>query len=226
VGVWPEASLLAGLSASSCDAMLKLGTDRVFEQGRRLIGEDDESTYVMLLCAGCVKVAGRLEDGREALLAIRARGDLVGEMAALDDRPRSATVTSCGRIRAKMITQRDFLYFLRTHPDVHLAVNRMLVQRLRQANRRRLDFTGCEASVRVARVLVEISETYGRPTSEGRRTTVRLAQHELAALSGTARQTVEQTLRRLRDEGAVTTGYRAFTVVDSATLYYAAHLDF
>jgi CRP/FNR family cyclic AMP-dependent transcriptional regulator len=222
--VWPEASLLAGLRASSRNALLDVGTTRVFEQGHRLIGEDDESTYVALLCAGCVKVVGRLEDGRQALLAIRARGDLVGEMAALDGRPRSATVICCGRIRANIISQGDFLYFLRTHADVHLAVNRMLVYRLRQANKKRLDFTGCEAPVRVARVLVEIAEIYGRATPKGIRTTVGLAQHELAALSSTSRVTVEQTLRRLRAEGAVSTSYREFTVTDSQTLHRAAHL--
>jgi hypothetical protein len=62
----------------------------------------------------------------------------------------------------------------------------MLVYRLRQANRKRLDFTGCDAPVRVARVLVEISETYGRPTQQGVRTTIGLA----AARVGRAQQYV------------------------------------
>jgi CRP-like cAMP-binding protein len=223
--VWPESSLLAGLSVSNRKALLSLGTGCVYEPRRRLVCEGDESTFVVLLRAGCVKVEGCLEDGRQSLLAIRARGDLVGEMAAFDGAPRSATVVCCGRIAANIIGRGDFLYFLRGHPDVHLAVNRMLVARLRQANRRRLDFSGCEAPVRVARVLVEIAEMYGRPTPYGLRSTVGLAQHELATLSGTSRETVEQTLRRLRKDGAVTTSYRHFTVTNRRALHDAAHLD-
>jgi CRP/FNR family cyclic AMP-dependent transcriptional regulator len=222
--VWPEASLLAGLSTSNRKALLALGTCLTYEPRDRLVDEGDESTSVVLLRAGCVKVEGRLEDGRQSLLAIRARGDLVGEMAAFDGRPRSATVVCCGRVAANVIPRGDFLYFLRTHADIHLAVSRMLVARLRQANRKRLDFSGCDAPIRVARVLVEISEMYGRSTPRGLRSTVSLAQHELASLSGTSRETVEQTLRRLRKDGALTTSYRQFTVTNRKVLHNAAHL--
>ncbi|HEX6469312.1 MAG TPA: Crp/Fnr family transcriptional regulator [Streptosporangiaceae bacterium] len=221
---WPESSFLAGVPASSRTELLHLGTSRVYEPRHRLVDEGDESTFVVLLCAGCVKIEGRLEDGRQSLLAIRARGDLVGEMAAFDGGPRSATVVCAGRVAANIIPRGDFLRLLRTRADVSLAVNRMLVARLRQANRRRLDFTGCEAPVRVARVLVEISEMYGRATPQGLRSTVSLAQRELAALSGTSRETVEQTLRRLRKDGAVTTSYRLFTVTNRQALHDAAHL--
>lgn len=189
-----------------------------------MIEEGERSTSVMVLCAGCVKVQGRLENGGDALLAIRARGDLVGEMAAIDGRPRSASVICCSLTRVEIIRQGDFLRYLATHPDFGLAFNRMLVRRLRQANRKRLDFTGCDAPVRVARVLVEISETWGRPGPEGIRSGIALTQHELAGLSGTARRTVEETLGRLRTGHVVATGRRGFTIIDREALYRAARL--
>ena len=221
---WPAGSLLGALPALSREALLKLGAATVYKAGRRIIAEDDDSTFVVLITAGCVKVTGRLDDGREALLAIRARGDIVGEMAAFDARPRAASVIACSSLGGRVITRGDFLRYLRTHPEANLAINRMLGERLRQANRRRLDFAGCEAPVRIARVLIEISETYGRSSPDGLRSGVRLAQHELGTLSGTSRETVEKTLRGLRGRGILVTRYREFTVVNREALYAFAHL--
>ena len=164
---WPNGSFLATLPALSRQALLELGSATAYEARRRIIAEDDETTFVVLITAGCVKVTGRLDDGRDALLAIRTRGDLVGELAAFDGRPRAASVIGCGSLSGRVITRGDFLRFLRTHPDANLAVNRMLGDRLRQANRRRLDFAGCDAPVRIARVLVEVSELYGRQARDG-----------------------------------------------------------
>ncbi|MGO4756833.1 cyclic nucleotide-binding domain-containing protein, partial [Streptomyces sp. 2MCAF27] len=78
--------------------MLELGALRRFSPEEILIREGDRSHYVVLLHSGFAKVTARLDNGSEALLAIRASGDIVGEMAALDDAPRSATVTACGEI--------------------------------------------------------------------------------------------------------------------------------
>jgi CRP-like cAMP-binding protein len=221
---WPDAGMLSHLSETSRRALLALGVPQEHSPGRRLILEGDQPTSVLVLCQGCVKVEARLENGSEALLAIRAKGDLVGEMGVIDGRPRSASVIGCGPTRVRIIRRAEFLRHLSTHADSALALNRMLVERLRQANRRRLDFTGCEASVRVARVLVEISETWGLTTSTGIRSGIALTQQELATLSGTARRTVEDTLGRLRAGRVLVTSRRGFTVTDRPALYRAAHL--
>jgi CRP-like cAMP-binding protein len=216
--------MLGGLQAGHRTELLTLGTPLRFERGRRIIEEDDTSTFVLLIKAGFVKVTGRLEDGREALLAVRTRGDLVGELAALDGGPRSGSVTACSPLEGNVLRQGEFLGLLGRRPAISLALHRMSAFRLRQANRRRLDFTGCAAPVRVARVLVELVETYGRSTPRGRVSDIRITQNELADLSGTSTETAQITLRRLRRAGALRTGYRRLEVLDMRTLHDAAHL--
>ena len=90
-----------------------------------------------------------------------------------------------------------------------MALTAVLADRLRWANRRRLDFRGYPAKVRLARVLVELSVSYGAPRVDGVVIDVRLTQQELATLVGAAETTVHKVLRELRDEGLVETGYRA-----------------
>jgi CRP/FNR family transcriptional regulator, cyclic AMP receptor protein len=78
-----------------------LGAQARYPAGRVLMREAEETTFVLLLLDGVVKATGRAAGEREALLAVRMGGDLIGELAAVDGRPRSATVTTCGPVTAR-----------------------------------------------------------------------------------------------------------------------------
>ena len=81
------------------------------------------------------------------------------------------------------------------------------------ANRRRLDFSGYGAKVRLARILAEFGRSYGRDTPNGRVILVPLTQPELATAIGAAEVTVHKLLRQLRTAGLISTGYRQLTIL-------------
>lgn len=116
------------LSESARDGLLSLGSSREYSMGSRLFMEGDTSKHVIVLQVGWVKVVAETEEGGQALLALRSRGDLVGEQAALENKPRSASVICASLVMAHVIQQRIFLRYLADHPDVHLAVTRTLLQ--------------------------------------------------------------------------------------------------
>lgn len=219
---WPPTSLLAGMSAGTQRALLTVSVPRSYRSGEKLMGEGERSTFVVLLRSGFVKVTGTLENGREALLAIRARGDTVGELAGLDGDPRSATVTACGPVKGGVIHRPDFLRFLHRYPEAGFAVNRMNAGRLRWANQRRLDFTGFGAPERVIRSLAELVRAYGVPTPDGLTCAVRVTQAELAALASTSVETVEKAVCELQRDGVLTWRYAMFTVIDRQRLHELA----
>ncbi|WP_227833428.1 Crp/Fnr family transcriptional regulator [Nocardia macrotermitis] len=215
---WPASSLLGGLTTPSRKRMLALGVRVWYPADRILMRESEDTTFVMILLDGVVKATGRTHDGREALLAVRMGGDLVGEFAGLDGRPRSATVTSCGPLAALTVTRAEFLDCLRRDPAIALAVNEAIVTKLRVANSRRIDFTGCDVATRLARVLHQIAMTYGERVGGGAVIRWPITQPELATLSGAAEPTVHKALRALRDSGAISTGYRSIRIEDLALL--------
>ncbi|MFC0597453.1 Crp/Fnr family transcriptional regulator [Streptomyces palmae] len=215
---WPPASLLGGLPPEGRDRLLGLGAQVRYEADRVLMREAEETGFVLVLLDGVVKATGRAHDGRDALLAVRMGGDLVGEFAAVDGRPRSATVTTCGPVAARMVTRGDFLDCVRRNPGIAHAVNTSIVTKLRAANTHRVDFTGCDSFTRLARVLHQIAMTYGERSGRGAVIRWPLTQPELATLSGAAEPTVHRALRRLRDSGVVSTGYRTIRVDDLARL--------
>jgi len=215
---WPPKTFLGMLDESTREELLSLGISREYLPDSVLMLEGDHTTDVMALIDGWVKVVGSTEEGGQALLALRVGGDLVGEQAALDSGPRSATVISAGVTAAQVISQRDFLRFLDRRPDAGVAVSRALSGELRWATRRRIDFSGLPVLTRLARVLSELGRLYGKPTPNGVEFHYTLTQPELAAMVGASEPSVHKALRQLRGEGIVVTGYRQVAITDPEAL--------
>ncbi|MGA5896530.1 Crp/Fnr family transcriptional regulator [Streptomyces venetus] len=211
---WPARSLLGVVAPEARRELLELGVPARFEAGKVLLTEGAGTRHMLVLLSGFAKVTARVENGEESLLAVRVGGDSVGEMAALDGSPRSATVTACGPLSALVVQPAALHALLARRPEVHLALTRILADRLRWANRRRLDFKGYPAKVRLARLLVELATRYGRPVGDGTVLGCRLTQPELAALTGAAETTIHKGLRELRREGLLETGYGSTVIRD------------
>ncbi|GAB2572219.1 Crp/Fnr family transcriptional regulator [Streptomyces capparidis] len=221
---WQHRSFLGTLREPARTELLGLGTRCRYRAGETLIREGDRSNHVILLRTGIVKVTARLENGHEALLAIRVGGDVVGEMAAMDDAPRSATVTACGETVASIVRESDLRLFLGKRPEAWHALAGIVTQRLRWANRRRTEFGGYPVKVRLARVLAELAASHGHRVRRGVVIGVNLTQPELAALTASADITIHKALAELRKEGLITTGYRRTTVLDLDRLREIARL--
>jgi CRP-like cAMP-binding protein len=214
---WTPGSFLDRLPAPTREALLAIGTRRQFESGHRIIREGERSSHVELLIRGFVKVT-TVVDGNEALMAIRVPGDILGETASLTGRARTATVTACGRVTSSVIKRAAFHSFLVRHPEAAVQMAATVTERLRWANLRRAEFTAYPAEVRLARLLVDLAETCGRPTDDGVTIAARLSQPELASMVGIADATAQKAIRDMRTHGLIRTGYRRITIIDLAAL--------
>jgi CRP/FNR family transcriptional regulator, cyclic AMP receptor protein len=214
LGQWPPFSLLGSLGEASRNRLLEPGMTRQYHAGQIIIREGDTTTFVVVLLDGVAKTTGLTFDGKEALLAIRIGGDIVGEFTAFDGGSRSSTVTASCTVVGRVISQADFLAALRRDTLLADAVNRSIVAKARSAIARRVDFTGYDAPTRLSRVLRELAVRYG--DRSGNRVAIAwpLTQPELASLAAVAEPTAQKTLRRLRERGVIATGYRSLTIVD------------
>lgn len=180
---------------------------------------------MILLCDGLTKVTVAMTDGRHALLDVRVSGDLVGEISALNATPRSATVTTCRDSAIRIIHRNDFRSFLRSFPDAAMEIAGIVADRLRMANRRRVDFASYPVKVRLARILWEIATAYGHRERGGIVVDIHLTQSELATMCGAAEITLQKALRELRASGVIGTGYRQVIVRDTDALRQCADVE-
>ncbi|MEV4507466.1 Crp/Fnr family transcriptional regulator [Dactylosporangium sp. NPDC049525] len=221
---WAPGTYLHRLAPQACDNLRTMTPRRRAESGDVLISQGAMERHVILLHGGISKITALTSDGVESLLAIRVGGDLIGEMSALNDLPRSATATACTPLVYSVIRRSQLQVFLEQQPGAALALAGMVADRLRWANQFRVDFTAYPAKVRVARVLVKMAVAYGRRTPTGLEIGFELTQSELASLCGAAEVTVQKSLRDFRRAGSIITGYRTVTVIDLDGLQQAAEL--
>lgn len=195
-----------------------LGTARRYRRGTALFHERQVSDRVLAVLRGHVKLSTVTEDGREVVLAIRSPGDLLGEQSALDRQPRSATATAVDQVEVLVVPASSFRSFLARHPRVALLLLEMLSGRLRDADRKRVEFAARDSVGRVASRLVELSERFGKAEREGVRIDLAITQDELAGWVGASRVAVSKALQTLRDLGWIETGRRSITVLDLEAL--------
>jgi CRP/FNR family cyclic AMP-dependent transcriptional regulator len=209
----PE-EFLACLDDAGRTALAARGRPRRWPAGSSLFLEGDRSGTVVLVVSGRVKVFSITEQGEEVLLAVRGPGALLGELAAVDGAPRGASVAALEPVVALVVPAAEFLAFLSEHPGAATVLLRLVVSRLRDADRKRVEFGAHDIAARVAGRLVELADRFGEPDPAGVRIAVPLSQDELAGWVGASREAVAKALRVLRDRGLVTTGRRTMTVLD------------
>jgi len=180
----------------------KLGMVRHYRRGDVLFHEGDDAGAVVVLLDGRVKAAVN-RDSREVILAFPGPGELLGELSAVDGRPRSGTVRAVDDVEALVIPGSAFRAFLERRPRVALVLLRSVTARLRASDRQRVDYAVNDVVVRVAVRLVELCDRFGAERDGHVDTGLAISQDELAAWAGASREAVAKAMGILRSLGWV-----------------------
>lgn len=210
------------LDESERQAFAAQAAPRRFPRGRALMHSGQVPQEVFLLRAGVVKAYDVTPEGRELLLAIRAPGDLVGELAALDERPRSASVVALEPVEALAIPIPAFVALLTARPAVAITLLRVIGARLRDADARRIQLGRLATLARVASCLLELSDRFGADADGAVAIRLALTQEELAGWAGSSLESTARALRQLRELGWIETRRREIRVLDRTGLASAA----
>lgn len=189
-----------------------------YERGQVLFFEGDPGGSVVALRSGRAKVSVQTLPGRELLLAVKGPGELLGEMSALDGRPRSATATAMEAVEALVMPASVFQEFLNTHPRIALRLLRALSSELRNTDELIADRDSGDTVSRTARRLVHLAIRYGEHNGGSTRVGLALTHEDLAGWIGVSREATSRALSQLRVAGYITTGRRSITVIDLAGL--------
>lgn len=191
---------------------------RGFPAGTVLIREGDQSSWVLILTSGRVKIVSAAPGGHDAVLAVRGPGDILGELAAMDGSPRSASAIAVEPVTALWLAAGTFARILRDEPGISAVLLKIITARLRYANTRRTEFGDSTAAQRVARLLIDLAERYGTRGPDGTVIALRISQSDLAGLAATSREAVGRALRALRAGGVIRTGRQRLVIRDLEAL--------
>jgi CRP/FNR family transcriptional regulator, cyclic AMP receptor protein len=170
---------------------------RKVARGATIFAKGDPGTGLMGVLAGSVKVSVASTEGKDIVLNIFREGEIFGEIALLDGRPRTADATAMAPCELIVIERRDFVPFLSGHPDVMLKFIEILCSRLRRTSEQVQDVTFLNLPTRLAKTLLELtSSESGAP-----RRKVAITQREISQIIGKSRESTNKQLRAWAKRG-------------------------
>ncbi|MGW7293031.1 Crp/Fnr family transcriptional regulator [Streptomyces xiamenensis] len=190
--------------------------ERRHPAGSVMLRQGEPGTHVLAIVQGLAKVVHCEPSGRLAVLAFRGAGELLGEVAVLEDDTRLATVEALTDCVVAVLGAAEFLSFA-TRRDLFPALTRHALIRLRESDEAR---GGGELMARLATTLTRLADIAGRPCRPGpHRAALELAltREELAQYLRTSRNTVSDKLAEL-GPGLVRVGRRRIIIDDLAAL--------
>jgi CRP/FNR family cyclic AMP-dependent transcriptional regulator len=198
-------------------ALEQVGSVRRFPRGDALFHQGDDPGMVLIIRVGRIKVSVVTPDGHDVMLGYLQPGTVLGDLAALDGEPRSTTAIAIDAVEALGIPMLAFRTLLDERPGIMRALMLVSAQRLRTADRQRVEFAAYDVLGRVARRIDELAET-GTETAEGIEIDAGLSQEDLAAWTAASREAVSKALGAMRTLGWIDTRRRMIVVRDRAAL--------
>jgi len=201
------------------DEIIAFATERRVPKGSVIFTKGDPGSSMMAVLAGRVRVSAVSADGREVTLNVIGPGEIFGEIALLDGKPRSADCTTLEDSVLMVVERRHFLPFLMRNEGLVDRLLGVLCDRLRRTSLALEEIALFDLQARLARLLMKLSQDYGRPLPGGGvRIDLKLSQRDLATLVASSRETVNKQLRGWREQGVVEQSAGYLVVKDSAAL--------
>jgi CRP-like cAMP-binding protein len=180
----------------------------VFRQG-------DESHQVYFILKGKVRVYKISPSGSETSIDIFSSHDIIGELAALDSQPRSATGKAITPTSLLVMTQEHFLHHMQSLPGLALGLARVLAQKLRWTSAYAESIAQFDAAGRLLHIILLNNERYGEARPDGTyRIDMGLNQSDLASMIGARREWVNRILNDWRRRGLLEFDNGVITVLD------------
>jgi CRP-like cAMP-binding protein len=190
-----------GLPEAIVDKATAHVVTRTHPPNQVILLENDWGNSVYFILEGWVKIRTYNLDGKEVTLNILGKGELFGEMAPLDEVPRSTDVITLVRTVIGSMPAQDFVQLVSTEPQAGMRLAQLMARRLRQVNRR-LRLRESDSMSRVADIILFLAEGQGKQSQQGVEIP-NLPHRELSSLSGLARETVTRVLSKLERKGLI-----------------------
>jgi CRP-like cAMP-binding protein len=209
--------LFGQLASPDLERVAEISRERAYPRNSVILFEDDPGDALYVVATGQVKVVLIGEDGREVILSVMGEGEFFGEMALIDDEPRSAHVIAMEDSTLLVLRREDFQDLLKQTPGIGLALLRELSRRLRRVDEKVGSLVLLDVNGRVAQLLLELADEAGAD-----RITRRLTHHTIAQMIGSSRETVSRTMRELVEKGYIEVSRREIVIRDRGALEASA----
>src|SRR5262249_54587005 len=204
VSILRHVPLCADLANAELEIVAGASRRKSYPRGSIIFSEGDHGDYLLVVLKGRVKVSLLGRDQQETIVRILERPEFVGEIALIDEAPRSATVIALERTEVLEIARDAFVKLVRKQPGISLKVMTQLARALRRATEQIRTLSMFDVYGRVLRCLLTIALDKGENTRARMVIRPRPSIAELAHMVGCARETVSRAMKTLRPRHSLT----------------------
>jgi CRP-like cAMP-binding protein len=189
---------------------------REYDRDETIFRQGDESREVYFLLKGKVRIFKISPAGDETSIAIFSTNDVIGELAAIDAAPRSATAIAISPVLLLTMAQENFMHALDSVPRLGLGLARLLAQKLRWTAAYAESIAQFDAAGRLLHIILLHNERYGEALEPGMKYALDLGlnQADLASMVGARREWVNRILNEWRRRGLLSFENGAITILD------------
>lgn len=212
-----KSPLFARLPDEEIDALLAHAVIERFRAGALIGAKGDPGSSMMAVLTGQVVISVLSVEGKQVVLNIIKEGEVVGEIALLDGKERSADMTASTNCELLVIERRSFLPLLE-RPALTRELLRVLCEKVRRTSEQVEDVLFLDVEARIAKALLRLSQNGSSPPRPGARLALRISQRELGNLVGASRESVNKQLQAWRRSGVIGIEKGAIVIRNAAAL--------
>jgi CRP/FNR family transcriptional regulator, cyclic AMP receptor protein len=207
-----QVHIFTSLSEEEISTLAAVVRKRTFRQGEVIFHRDDPGQVLYVIKEGKVKICLISPDGQEISLVVFGKGEYFGELALLDGRPRSADAIALEKVECLALQRSDFHNAIMKHPKIAIQVMEILCERLRRTDQQVEDLIFLDIYGRVAKKLLDLSDSHGVKVANGTQIDMRLTQQELASMVGASRESVNKVLGYFTDKKYISIDKHRITI--------------
>ena len=211
-----KSTLFARLPDEETDAILTQGVIERHAAGAPIFAKGDPGISMMAVLRGRVLISVLSVEGKEVVLNIIDEGEIVGEIALLDGKERSADATAMTNCELLVVPRRSFLPLLE-RPALTRELLMVLCEKVRRTSEQVEDVLFLDVEARIAKVLLRLAQNREAPRP-GARMVLRISQRELGNLVGASRESVNKQLQLWRRSGIIDIENGAIVIRDPEAL--------
>lgn len=212
---------LGPLTEAETQRLSGSSSSRDYARGETVFAPTPEPHSVYLLERGLVRIFRLSQDGDEATLGYVRPGEIFGELGIFAGGPRESFAQAVRPSGAWRVPGKELLRIVDDHPRIGLRITAQMGNRFKRIESRVENLVFRNLRSRIAHILLELAEDFGRADDGRIVIDLALSQRDLATLVGATRQSVNLCLRELREAGLVTYRSRRFVVSSRAALQAA-----
>ncbi len=182
----------ADLEPEAFEQLCRYAKHATLKRGASIFSKGDPGNSLVAVISGTVKISVSSADGRSAILNLIGPGEIFGEIAVLDDQPRTADATANTNCEIFVIDRREFLPFVRSQPALAMKFIELLCARLRWTSDQVEQIILQNLPGRLASALIRLTEKH--KTAPGGRT-IAITQQEISEMVGMTRESINKQLR-------------------------------